>query len=623
MNTIANKKYKVGDLRPSQILYSFGVGAIIDLPNLSALIMGLDDWDANYASPIGEDRLLKTIQSQEGLEGVKRLLAPPIPPETENGFHTPFDTGAVVGVPVAPFPRWMVCPWCRLLSPVERGLFTLKVDRYRSDRTSYIHGNCTKQGRPPTVFPARFMAACKAGHLDDFPWKLFAHHGPSDCDGVLRLRDNGVSGEISDVYVQCDGCGKSRPMGVAFSRDARSTLPLCRGRWPHLRECAEGGCDEPLRTILLGASNSWFPLTLSALAIPTTGGKLAQLVEEAWPKLKEATSAEILHAFRLIGQLPTLASYTDDQIWDTVEAQRGKETASDGDTVSLRVPEWAVFTKPDPARNSTDFRLAPVPPPPPYASYINQVVCVERLRQVQALIGFTRIESPGDLADVEDFPPDRRAPLSRKKPTWVPASEVRGEGIFIQFDEVALQAWERSGVADTRGRDFFIGHREWRRMRRMDPEKGFPGLRYVLLHSFAHAMMRQIVLECGYNAASIRERIYSLESDVEDGPMAGVLIYTAAPDSEGTLGGLVSLGEPDILGRHIDEALERVRICASDPYCTEHNPAGDNITLHGAACHSCFFVPETSCERGNRYLDRSLLVETIIPQGRAFFVQKG
>ena len=256
---------------------------------------------------------------------------------------------------------------------------------------------------------------------------------------------------------------------------------------------------------------------------------------------------------------------------------------------------------------------------------IDQVVLAERLREVRALVGFTRIESPGDLADVEDFPRDRVAPLTRKQPGWVPASEVRGEGIFFRFNEDAIEAWEAGTTVrewETVLRD---AHRDWRQARSIpDPTTGFPGMRYVLLHSFSHALMRQLVLECGYTAASIRERIYARPVDVEDGPMAGVLVYTAAPDSEGTLGGLVSLGKPETLGRHVRDALEGVRLCASDPLCAEHQPTHEGTTLHGAACHACLFVPETSCERGNKYLDRSLLIDTLLidtraARGRAFF----
>jgi hypothetical protein len=131
--------------------------------------------------------------------------------------------------------------------------------------------------------------------------------------------------------------------------------------------------------------------------------------------------------------------------------------------------------------------------------------------------------------------------------------------------------------------------------------------------------MRQLSLECGYTAASLRERLYSRGPDDPNGPMAGLLIYTSAPDSEGTLGGLVSLGEPTTLERHILLALEAARLCASDPLCAENPPGLRGQTLHAAACHACLFAPETSCERGNKYLDRSTLVKTVERDDLAFF----
>lgn len=145
---------------------------------------------------------------------------------------------------------------------------------------------------------------------------------------------------------------------------------------------------------------------------------------------------------------------------------------------------------------------------------------------------------------------------------------------------------------------------------------------YILLHSFSHALMRQLVLECGYTAASIRERLYWSQPGHDTEPMAGVLLYTAAPDSEGTLGGLVSLGRPKVMGRHIAQALEMMRLCASDPLCAEHAPPPDGATLHGASCHACLFGPETSCERSNKYLDRSVLVVTLEKSDLSFFPEK-
>ncbi|MDC0836575.1 DUF1998 domain-containing protein [Limnospira maxima] len=166
----------------------------------------------------------------------------------------------------------------------------------------------------------------------------------------------------------------------------------------------------------------------------------------------------------------------------------------------------------------------------------------------------------------------------------------------------------------------FEAQKRWLYSRNLDPKMvPPPTMRYMLINSFSHALMRQLALECGYNAASLRERIYSKPPEDEKGPQAGVLIYTAAPDSEGTLGGLVNLGEPITLGYHIAQALEAMGLCASDPLCADHKPESGSPSLHWAACHACLFSPETSCERGNKYLDRSLLVKTFVERDLHFF----
>ena len=169
-----------------------------------------------------------------------------------------------------------------------------------------------------------------------------------------------------------------------------------------------------------------------------------------------------------------------------------------------------------------------------YEAYFERIVLAEKLREVRALVGFTRIESPRDFDSVEEFPQEKKAPLSRRQSTWVPACETRGEGIFFQFSEAAIQKWTtRTHKVDA---EFRSAHERWRANRNLDPSIGYPGIRYVLLHSFAHALIRQLSIECGYTTASVAERIYCQEgSDGE--PMAGVLIYTAAPDSEGRSAG--------------------------------------------------------------------------------------
>jgi hypothetical protein len=279
-----------------------------------------------------------------------------------------------------------------------------------------------------------------------------------------------------------------------------------------------------------------------------------------------------------------------------------------------------VFSNPSGVADSKDFNLRCVAPPNGYEDFFEETVLVERIREVRALLGFTRIESNADFAEPTTLHDGRLTRICREAPTWLPAAEVRGEGIFIRIREKVLHEWQARPEVQKLQQEFLESHKAWRDMRKVKPnDEGFPGIRLVLLHSFAHALMRQIVLDCGYTAASVRERLYSRQPEENGGPMAGILLYTAAPDSEGTLGGLVELGDPFTLGRHILQALESMRVCASDPLCSEHRPDTLGRVIHGACCHACQFAPETSCERGNRYLDRSVLVNTFSSQGTAFF----
>jgi hypothetical protein len=232
---------------------------------------------------------------------------------------------------------------------------------------------------------------------------------------------------------------------------------------------------------------------------------------------------------------------------------------------------------------------------------IERVVLVHRLREVSSLTGFTRIDAPFD----DEFQ-TQTVRLAEKPPKWLPVAVVRGEGIFIQLRETVLDKWIAANLPlDTA---FLEAHQNWRLARdKDDPSAYYPGLRYVLLHTLAHALMRQVSLDAGYSMSSIRERLYSAGADGEAPAMAGILLMTSAPDSEGTLGGLVAQGYPTPLKSHLDRAIAAAALCSADPFCAEHPLTEDTLALHGAACHACLFAPETSCERGNRYLDRAVL----------------
>ncbi len=610
---------RVGELRPSQLLHTFGIGSVVDLPGFAAMVLGLDDWDRGRCAPLAEERLLQAVRQRLGIQ-VETLVSPPRPAGAGD-LAPALDEDPLIGVPVAAFPRWMRCQRCNALLHARSDLVKLKPDPYRPDRNKYVHVNCSKAGwsprgaTPSLMIPARFVVACEGGHLDDFPWLEFVHRdGPVCPDAALTLREMGVSGEAADVEVRCTSCDKSRRMADAFGQEA--DLPGCRGRRPHLRDFESEPCTASLRTLLLGASNSWFGVSLSALAIPDGVNPVEQLVDEAWATLKDVDEPGTLKFLRRQAQLGALSEVADAEIWAAIQRRRAAGPASPQGT-DLKIPEWQVLSNPGQTPSGADFRLKEGSTPPRYAGVIERVVLAERLREVSALIGFTRVQSPYDLGGPEGPPEGARAPLSRAPPLFVPASEVRGEGIFIQFSEAAVAAWV--ATQDERERDLLEAHRRWFGQRGVEPPPAFEGMRLVLIHSLAHALMRQLSLECGYAAASLRERLYARDVGEPGGPMAGLLIYTAAPDSEGTLGGLVALGQPEQLERHLDAALKEMALCASDPLCAEHHPVRDGVSLHAAACHACLFAPETSCEKGNRYLDRGALVDTVAGGAGAFF----
>jgi len=404
-----------------------------------------------------------------------------------------------------------------------------------------------------------------------------------------------------------------RYLGQAFGASAAEFMPECRGRHPHLRRFDEKGCTEQARAMLLGASNAWFPETQSALALPTGGGdKTAEVVNEHWPILSGVGSRLELDIYMKANPAlrAALARLDLDRIWEVVEAR--KQPTTGGAAIDLLGPEWALLTNPAHAPQSNDFRLHDEGAPPSFETSLTRVVLVERLREVVALVGFTRVEGP-DSGVTGDTEGRTTAPLNAKNvPTWVPASEVRGEGIFIQFDEGAISGWAKLCAETPRMRSLRAAHEAWRERRGITPADGeWPGARYVLVHSLAHMIINQVALECGYSAASIRERLYVRESEDPARAMAGVLLYTAAPDSEGTLGGMVRLGKSEAFRGILANALERVGLCSNDPFCAEHTASRTEDVLHNAACHACLFTPETSCERGNRYLDRAVLTMTM------------
>jgi hypothetical protein len=460
------------------------------------------------------------------------------------------------------------------------------------------------------------MVACSRGHLADFPWHEYVHPGVA-CDAELELDDSGRTGSITDLWVKCPRHNKKKNLGQAFGRSGREQLPTCSGGRPWLRDHDPNTCTEKPRVLLRGASNAYFPAVESALSIPPWSDPLQLALGQYVDAMAKLTSSERVELWLQITNAPELEPFTPAQIWQALERRRQGE---DGDSsMDLRTEEWMAFqSNPGKIDAKAEFKSVAVQVPDGFQGLISRVVLLERLREVRALRGFTRIDAipdVGSLEDVEAIESVLSPIFSSKAVSWYPGVELRGEGIFIQLDEAGLKAWEERDAVRDLQKHHDAAQRRWYGQRGLELVQT-RSARYILLHSLSHLVIRQLGLDCGYASASLRERIYS--SSEVGAEMAGVLIYTATPDSEGSLGGLVEMGRPEDLGPLLRRALEDARLCAGDPHCAGRGPQPANNDLNGAACHSCLLISETSCEAANRYLDRGTVTPSLRGDGTAY-----
>lgn len=580
----------VGSIRPSQLITTFGPGAIVDLPRVSALVSGIESWPTRDDLIVDEPRLARAL-------GVRALFAPAV----EERRGRPQGT-----IPSRVFPRYLLCPVCRLLAPLDEFRWDPRWAEFRCGDP-----RCKSQGRF-RVLPSRFVVACERGHLDDFPFHTYVHGESRSCTGPLRLYDSGATGSISDIRVFCQATRTGRSLSAAFGEDVRILGPCTRRRpWLSLDDL-DRECDARPWAVLRGASNLYFSVVRSALSVPPWADPINDDIARYETIFSRVSTVEELEVLLHAGNFPELANHSVTDVFDAL--QRRRQPVAFQDAGSLLRAEWQALRHPTRSAGATDFETEEVSPPEGYEGFIDQVVLAHRLREVRALQGFTRIEPPGSWGDEPDDP-SRIAPLGSRRPDWLPAVVVRGEGVFIELKHDVVVGWTALDSVRRMVEQMTRALQQWRAARGLEPGPDVDA-RYVLMHTLGHLLIRRMSLDAGYSASSLRERVYG--SSLPDDEMSGLLIYTASTDSDGSLGGLVDLGRPARLRSLLRQALEEARLCSSDPLCSDNEPHVKGM-LNGAACHACMLASETSCERGNRLLDRAVLIETLAARGAQFF----
>ncbi|WP_094702495.1 DrmB family protein [Brevibacillus laterosporus] len=574
-------KNEVGEVRPGQLITTYGPGAVMDSINDSLVVLDINYWEK--ANEIIHDRRLAGFLKKDYFKKI---------PSTGK-----FD------LPAIPFPNYHVCSnnKCRRLFDIRDNF---NMQRYLANGPQCPECNWKSH-------PARFVVSCDAeNHLDDFPWKWWAHRkSETSCNGKMKLNSSGNNSGLSSLVVECE-CGSWNDMSAATQKQSFKDYK-CTGNHPHKLN-KKSKCVSDVIPLQRGASNVYFSVLRSAISIPEDTSEKIKILSEYAKDIQEDEEdfgeRGLKRVFkRRLEETNVFDSYEEfKECWKMYKNLQHEEVNR---YEEIKEIEYEAFTKFKDKVIKQDFQAEVEKVPSDLSKYFSRIVKAHRLKEILVLLGFTRNESP----EPEVKEPSSIVWLGNGINTnWLPAVEVHGEGIFLEFNREALDSWlNENKEVFSRSEKYRSMYHKW-----LD-KKGWTNQRdkdaiYVLLHTFSHLLMKQLSHQSGYSSASIKERIYYNDK------MVGILLYTGSTDQEGSLGGLVEMGEISKLRKLIIDALEESTFCSNDPNCSVQEPSDDNY-LNGASCFACTMLAETSCETGNMLLDRSFLITTMESEITPFF----
>lgn len=644
------------NIRSGQLLTPFGIGQIVNFPNEESLmICGLDKWD---------QRIYDRIQQagQDSIDLAEFTITEPRLQKLLNvdHFKKPFpfrkkgNVNKELSIPAVRFPGWHYCSHCDIM----RFINLLQSDIPAC--ASITKGkNCSGK-----MIPVRFVAACQHGHIQDVPFREWVHNGPvtSDTsDHILKFRTGMGSGDLGSIIISCS-CGTSKSLAGLlnvrkdgdivfdsalarigldgkeeneFSRDqpnnSNSSGQYCKGYRPWLGQEGINNavvCNAHLQVLIRGGSNIHYSHTSSAIYLPETdshthpiAGKVIERVGIKQLRLffELDNTGDILRS--ILRSYPEVSDYQiseEELLTQIIDVLKKEDTPTEDliyDDLALRWQEYCYINK---GRDSEFAEFKAIRKT--FENYIYKdflednfecVVLIEKLKETRVFKGFSRIIATARNED------DLKNELSNCEVTWLPAYEVFGEGIFLKFRDHKIDSWLKNQSNSSINQ--VSKYRSAMSLRNSDKQNRDINPAFIMMHTFAHLLIKRLCFGCGYGSSSLRERIYF--STEEEKRMNGILIYTASGDSEGSMGGLVRQGKENFLGRIIYEAVEEGKWCSADPVCSDigqkEGQGPDNV--NGSACHNCCILPETSCEEFNVLLDRYTISGSISDPSKGFF----
>ena len=591
-------------VRFSHLLRDCSVGAIVRGPHRLVVVQDIRTWDREGGDPM--EREIRYVERVKSALGISRALCAPPRSAERNGNE-------IGWIPALRFPTWMRCNKCGLLHSAPWRRTKTKDERVpRSDRAScQSAATCKTCGGILEQTP--WILVHEDGYLADVPWHDVAHRdnrGPEQrqcardwSSPYLRLKETGVDREVS-----CDRCKSSSAM------PSRIPFPPFTWQQPWVREPPPQPPppESPALLVEINDVRVHSPSARTALVIPPESrirrgtvtdrlygsAKSLQTIRNAKNPLARKAAVK-----RLANEFHCASEKIDEAIAE-IDAGYPRIDRDFTDT-DLHADEYRALTEEIPnLRDDEDFvtehhtsewKSLGTSLEASFAQQVtnavSSLVAVNRLKEVMAFEGFRR------AGGEQLTPPDITG-----ESAWLPALELYGEGIFFALDETILQRWEKGEAVRERAEAFAARHSS--RVGTLLPESQLDiSPRFLLCHALSHLLIRELEAGAGYPAASLKERVYSATGEA---PMAGILIYVAVPDEEGSLGGLMELAQPLRFMRLLTKAFESAAWCSLDPVCSEQEGHGPDL-LNRAACHACALVPETSCAYGNVLLDRTFV----------------
>ncbi|MBS3678940.1 DUF1998 domain-containing protein [Ornithinibacillus massiliensis] len=619
-------------LRRGQLVTTFGPGALVISPEgESAMIGALDKWyhDKNeYRIETFDEYEIQEPRLRSLLK-VKQLLMPPdFRPsyQYKNAGGAITQTNTDLYIPLLRFPTWHYCPKCKTLHKTSM-----------SSRTSWL--DCKECKKQMKMIQVPFVMVCSQGHISDFPWREWVHGDENtSCDGQMKLLSTGGA-TLDSLKVKCS-CNKERSLKGIMSRRNTSELDedrvselskmlnknekklyQCPGHKPwYGSENDKESCSSYPIAVLKNSINVYYPNTISAIHLPGENPEVEKLIDmfekngvtSSWLEMTDNMDGKIKTVKKLCP--PEIQEYNESDIELAIlyieggieEEETPEKVSTRNAEKELRKKEFETLTQEIDTKNlkvKKEWTCNEVNHEDinTFFSMINRVT---KLKETIVLTGFNRLTTNDDEVAKNQISKGKH--LLFKDPNlpennWLPAYKVYGEGIFFTVNFEKLQSWEQRD--DVQHYFNKLLTRAEKRSTNVDEDILKP--RNVLLHTLSHIIIDELALTCGYNSASIRERLYLNEEQ------CGILIYTSSGDIDGTFGGLVRMGRQENFFPVVYKAIDKARWCSSDPVCSEiGKSSGQGVNnLNGAACHSCSYLPETSCELGNLFLDRTLLID--------------